>query len=47
MARSKHSTVNLSAADRWERRAERKPKHKAGRRVTTRHAVIAAAIKEA
>lgn len=45
MARSNHSTVRLSAAEKWERRAERRPVPST-RRVGTRRAVIAAALSE-
>jgi len=44
MARSNHST--LTAADRFERRAFRKPKP-TGRRTGTRSAVVARALQEA
>ncbi len=43
MARSNHAT--LSAADRWERRADRRPRP-VTRRQTTRSAVILAALQE-
>ena len=45
MAKSNHSTVRLSAAERWERRAERRPVP-SQRRTGTRRAVVAAALAE-
>ena len=44
MARSDHATY--TAADRYERRANRRRRPSLGRRLSTRHAIVAAALAE-